>query len=249
MNGVSQFDPNQLDRFTGTRKAWREWFITNRLRWFDAKYGNDTKYSLQFKANDVSWISDNIRVVSAVDRWRFTTDHMGSLLSRTDLLDAGEEGVLSLQKTTTISNPSSIQGLYGAKEIDFSNLYGSKIEDSGVLKYPGMSTLELTNELPYLEVLKLGNLNYDFCAPLGSVSDVLRKTPNLKELYVTNVTAYKQDDVASSYSIDLSNLHKLSIVDFSKTDFSSVTLPKTDTLTKVSLYMPAELLFINNTNL
>lgn len=257
MEGVSNFDSNQLARFTGTRKYHRQWFITNRLRWFDAKYGSDSKYIIGFKGNDTPWSNDTIKIVSCLDNWRFKAENRGSELSRTNLLNNGELGTLSLQGYYTISDPSSISGLYGAKEIDFSGVYGEAING----KYPGFATFELSKELPNLQILKLGNLNHDFCCTLTGINNSLNKkddrgnfvqsnVPNLRQLHIINVKDYSEASGQSPLvQLDLSRLYKLEMLDLTQTNIPQVLLPKTTTLTNVSLFKPTKLTFENNLGL
>lgn len=254
-SGEQDFMSTSIEQYQGNRKYHRAYFLENRLNWFDGRYcgGNiRTKYTLECKPreNQVNLEKNNIKLTSSLDKWGFyfvTSGDSSNISSQAYVEKAGETG--TIQFGGSVSNASSLMGLYGCSKIDFSEMYGSNCT---------ISTINYTNKLPNLKEFILGPSNTDKYIKFGtySLSDLLNSEylPSLEKLICQNVKNggselnNYQDTDDKFGGIDLSNSYKLEELEIKNTNVD-VILPNSNKLTSLKLYKPSYIDLINKTNL
>ena len=254
------WNPSSINQYQGNRKYHREWLLSKRTKWFDARYGAGTvnDYTINFKpaATSGTFQGSTLKFYSAFDDWKFYWQEGDSgLLTPTALLKKysfteqteGNYGVLTCA-TTKNSNTYKIKGLYGANKIDLSGWYGT--DSSNYLGFINSSQGgDIHLPLPYLREFIIGNLDHNFYFAASELQSlfVLDGTvlmPNLERLVIQNVTANTND----YFDLDLSQLTKLTEVDTTST-LCNIILPNGSALERLSVYKPISLVFENKLSL
>lgn len=240
-----------LEKFQGNRKYHREWLLSKRTKWFDAKYGAGSigNYFISFKLDGASgqMSSGKIKITSAFDEWKFYLKEGDSgTLKYTNLLKLNNEGLLELKQVVN-SNVNIIQGLYGASKIDMSEFYGNPI--NGITSvYDGTKSLEL----PHLQEFVLGSPNdsqYLYIS-IGkdNLSGIISTMSNIEKLTLNNLLPVNNSIVQSAFAqLDLTKYTRLSTIDLNKTSINKITCPSGSILTSVKLYNPVDLTMNSNT--
>lgn len=242
----TNWDSENIQKYQGDRKYHREWFLSRRTKWFDAIFGgtsiNDYKISFKLEAASGSYVSKNIKITSAFDKWRFYKVHKTDMES-TNLLNKNQIGILSFSDTTVNSDPYEIQGLYGASKIDFSDWYG--MTDTNNF----LNSIFVGKDLPYLTEFIIGHektegINTNFYVSKDQLDKLFANTPNLSTLTIQNV---KTSD-SSSFSLSLAQLTKLRTLNTIDT-LCDIVLPKGSYLQTLVINAPTSLTFEDKLNL
>jgi len=261
------WNPTSLAQYQGDRKYHREWLLSKRTKWFDARYGAGTvnAYKINFKPNGAqgTYQGTQLKFYSAFDNWKFYWQgNDGANLTPTEMLQKydfteGTEnnyGVLTCASTVN-SNVYHIKGLYGANKIDLSGWYGN-VPENFIGDINGNPGTEGYNPMPYLKEFVMGNLAapfYVITAGLQSlfVLNGMVLTPNVEKITIQNVVAINgASDLSTGnyFDLDFRKLTKVTELDTTNT-LCNILLPEGSSLTTLVLNKPITLDFENKVNL
>lgn len=242
-NNYPASEPYNLGQVQGNRKYHRTWWLNHRLNWLDARYSAklSNENSIQFKvaSTNNTDTQGTIKLTSAVNKWKFRiTNQDGNRDSdRTTLINANIPQTLNIPSgVASVSVFTTIAGLWGASEIDFSDLQ--------LLNGNSFSQIENSGIKPYLRKLIINSpeSTYPKAFSSGAASNLINASvmPNLEELVACNTTGL---------DVSLENFSNLTKIDYTGSTVSSVILPTSASLTSLKLGTVSSINITNKPNL
>lgn len=239
---ISSKDGQNLAKAQGTRDLHRKLWLKKRTTWFDNIYGYGVSNNqLSYKSSDQGGSSSNGGYVSVVKSdvyrfWKFYSSTEGGKFE-TPTINDNTPATLTVKAGATISGFVQIQGVNGAKSLDFTNY-----------NFGGMSNdAQVDGSFPYLQTLVIRkqdgnrvNTPQSGENPFQKWLDATKMT-NLEELYICNLNATQDLNVAG--------FSRLKILDTRGSNFGEVILPNATTLTNLYLEAPTNVTIVNKPNL
>lgn len=237
---VSSKEDKNYAKAQGTRDLHRKLWLKKRTAWLDNIYGyNVASNELKYKSSDQGGSSTNggtVSIVKADDYrfWKFYSKTEGGN-AETPTITNSTPATLTVRSGATISGFVQIQGINGAKSIDFTNYnFGGMSNDAGV-----------SGTFPYLTSLIIRKQDgTNIVTPANNPFQnwlVASSMPNLEELYICNVGA--------TQNLNVSGFNRLRVLDTRGSNFGEVILPSGSLLTNLYLEAPTNINIINKPNL
>ena len=227
-------------KYQGNRKYHREWIIRKRTNWFDSLYGggNIIDYKIGFKVSGEINCNDIIKLTSNNNNWRFYyKESDAGVLNPINLQGSSIKTLIQKNEIASYSfgnlSPSFsyyICALNGASKIDMSGFYGNTKETY-------FRDINIEKSLNYTTEFILGNILGDLYIndinSLGGQTVNKHLFPNLKSLKLINCKSNTLD--GSFGNLNLEGKIDLEELDLTGTVCSSITMPKGDKLSKITL--------------
>lgn len=242
-NDYPDFEPYNLGQVQGNRKYHRIWWLNHRLNWLDARYSaklsNENSIKFKVTSTNNTDTQGSIKLTSAVNKWKFRISNQDGNLDhdRTTIVNADVPQTLNIPTgVASVSVYTTIAGLWGASEIDLSNL---QLRNGN-----SFSQISNTGVKPYLKKLIINSPESTYPKAFSSqaASSLISASsmPNLEELVACNTTGL---------DASLENFSNLTKIDYTGSNISSVTLPTSASLTSLKLGTVNSINITNKPNL